>query len=51
MTAEGTVHIIKQFPFTAERKMMSTVVSLDPSNPMHGPVRVYVSGEWANVLG
>ncbi|MFN9940789.1 MAG: hypothetical protein ACK56I_15060, partial [bacterium] len=42
--AEGSVHIIQQYPFTAERKMMSTLVSLDPSNPLNGPVRVYVSG-------
>ncbi len=42
--AEGSVHIVRQYPFTAERKMMSTIVSLDPSNPINGPVRVYVSG-------
>jgi magnesium-transporting ATPase (P-type) len=48
--AEGSVHIIQQYPFTADRKMMSTLVSLDASNPLNGPVRVYVSGASEIVL-
>ena len=36
--------ITRQYPFTAERKMMSTLVALDPSNPVNGPVRLYVTG-------
>lgn len=40
----GAVPIARQYPFTAERKMMSTLVALDPSNPINGPVRLYVTG-------
>ena len=40
----GGVPIVKQYPFTAERKMMSTLVPLDPTNPVNGPVRLYVTG-------
>ncbi len=48
--AEGAVHIVRQYPFTAERKMMSTLVALDPSNPVHGPVRLYVTGACVGVV-
>ena len=40
-----TERIVKQYPFTAERKLMSTLVALDPHNPTTGPVRLYVTGE------
>ncbi len=40
----GAVSITRQYPFTAERKMMSTLVALDPRNPTTGPVRLYVTG-------
>jgi len=48
--AEGVVHIVQQYPFTAERKMMSTLVSIDSEDPMNGAVRVYVSGASEIVL-
>jgi len=48
--AEGIVHIVQQYPFTAERKMMSTLVALDPADPINGPVRLYVSGASEIVL-
>jgi magnesium-transporting ATPase (P-type) len=40
----GSSRIVRQYPFTAERKMMSTLVALDPSNPTNGPVRLFVTG-------
>ena len=45
MPVHGAVPIIKQYPFTAERKMMSTLVPLDPTNPATGPIRLYVTGK------
>jgi magnesium-transporting ATPase (P-type) len=45
----GAVPIARQYPFTAERKMMSTLVALDPANPINGPVRLYVTGVYACV--
>lgn len=38
------VRVVRQYPFTPERKMMSTLVALDPRNPDSGPVRLYVTG-------
>jgi magnesium-transporting ATPase (P-type) len=43
-STSAAVRILRQYPFTAERKMMSTLVALDPSNPADGPVRLYVTG-------
>jgi hypothetical protein len=39
------VRVVRQYPFTPERKMMSTLVALDPRNPDNGPVRLYVTGK------
>ncbi len=45
-----TVRVVRQYPFTPERKMMSTLVALDPRNPDNGPVRLYVTGEFLACL-
>ncbi len=42
--------IVRQYPFTAERKMMSTLVALDPANPTTGPVRLFVTGAYWGFL-
>jgi hypothetical protein len=39
----------RQYPFTADRKMMSTLVALEPGNP-NGPLRLYVTGASEIVL-
>ena len=43
----AAIKIVQQYPFTPERKMMSTLVALDPTNVEHGPVRLYVTGAYA----
>jgi hypothetical protein len=42
--------ILRQYPFTAERKMMSTLVVLDAANPDTSPVRLYITGASEIVL-
>jgi hypothetical protein len=46
----GEVAILRQYPFTAERKMMSTLVVLDAANPDTSPLRLYITGASEIVL-
>ncbi len=48
-SAGGAEGLLRQYPFTADRKMMSTLVALEPGNPS-GPLRLYVTGASEIVL-